>query len=206
MPDIQADHVTIGEQRCVAHGDAADENGAVRLQYLELAGLFIVVAGDFEENVAARTRGEKNVILLQQSRVVRNKILAFRRAELEATAVGSGAQPQIAEVQLAIVVENDFVFKSGEDLASGVKARAVQDGVDIFEGLHAHTKPKGNLQTGIARFGFFQRHFILLAHSNENLGQGDVFLRVEIKDEIRVGENHVVHKDALAGVESGEAA
>ena len=206
LSDIHADHVAIGEQGGIPDGYAADENRAVRLQNFELAGSFIVVARDFQENVAARTRREKDVILFQQSRVVGNQILAFGRAELEATAVGSGAQSQIAEVEFAIIVKNDFVFEGGDDLAVGVKPRAIQNGIDILECLHAHTQSECDLKAGVARFGFFQRHFILLAHRDENLGQGDVFLRVEVEDEIRVSENHVVHKDALAGVKSGEAA
>ena len=70
-----------------------------------------------------------------------------------------------------------------------MKSSAIQDGVDILEGLHAHTKSEGHLQAGITRFTFFQCHFVLVVHSYENLGQGDVFLSVEIKDEVRVGEN-----------------
>ena len=77
LSDIHSDHVAIGELGGISHGGVANEDGAIRLQNFKLTGLFVVVAGDFQEDVAARARREKNIVFLQQSGVVGDKILAL---------------------------------------------------------------------------------------------------------------------------------
>jgi hypothetical protein len=101
------------------------------LEDFHLADFAIIVAGDFQQHIAAGAGGEKYVVLLKQPRIVRDEVFAFGCLEEEASAVGAGPQAQVVEVEFAVVVENDFVLERGGDLATDIQANAVKNGVDI---------------------------------------------------------------------------
>ena len=103
-------------------------------------------------------------------------------------------------------MENDFVLQCGGDLAADIETDAIENGVHIFERLHAHPQSKGDLQARVARAVFFQSDFVLLVYGDEDLWEGHIFLGVEVENEIRVGEHDIIYKNALPGVEPCKAA
>jgi hypothetical protein len=70
LSGIHMDFVAVCQRGRVADGDSVDKDRAVRLEDLEGADLFFVIAGDAEEEVASRARGEKDVVLVEEARVV----------------------------------------------------------------------------------------------------------------------------------------
>ena len=65
LAGIDADCVAILEWAGIPHRHAAHNDRSVGLQDLHLADFAIVVAGDFQQHIAARAGGEKDVVLLQ---------------------------------------------------------------------------------------------------------------------------------------------
>ena len=176
------------------------------MQDFHLADFAIVVAGDFQQHIAAGARREKDVVLLQKPRIVRNEVFALGGLEEEASAIGAGSQAQVVEVEFAVVVENDFVFQRGGDLATDIETDAIENGVHIFERLHAHPQSEGDLQARVARAVFFQSDFVLLVHRDEDLREGHIFLGIEVENEVRIGQHNIVDKHALSCVEACKAA
>ena len=103
-------------------------------------------------------------------------------------------------------MENDFVFQRGGDLAADIETDAIENGVHIFERLHAHSQSEGDLQARVARAVFFQSDFVFLVHRDEDLREGHIFLGVEVENEVRVGEHDIIDQHALPGVEACKAA
>ena len=160
---------------------------------------------DLEKHIAAGTRREQDVVLFEQAGIVGDEVFAFGGLQSEASAVGARPQAQVVEVEFAVVVEDDPVLERGRDLRALCQARAAQHGVHIPERPHSYAQAEGDLQAGVARAAFLERDLVV-AHRHENLGQAHIFLRVEIEDEVGVGEHDIVHEHALAVVEPREAA
>ena len=74
------------EARGVAHGGVADKNGAAGLENFQLADLLLVIARDFQQHVAARARGKQDVVRIEQTRIVGDKIFALAGDELKPSA------------------------------------------------------------------------------------------------------------------------
>ena len=103
LAHVDADEVAVGEARGVAHGHVADEDRAAGLEHFQLADLLLVVAGDFQQHVAARAGGEQDVVGVEQARVVRDEVFALAGEELEPAAQRAGAAAQFDERQFAVV-------------------------------------------------------------------------------------------------------
>ena len=146
MAGINADRIAILQQAGISHRHSTHNDRPVGLQDLHLADLAIIVAGDFQQHIAAGAWSEKDVVLLQKSGIVGHEVFAFGGLEKEASAIGSGSQAEVVEVEFAVVVENDFVLQRGGDFAAGIQADAIQNGVHIFKRLHAHPESEGDLQ------------------------------------------------------------
>src|SRR5205085_4852726 len=116
-----------------------------------------------------------------------------------------GAAPEIDEVHLAGVVENDAVLEHGLDRRTGFEFRAVQDRVHVAERFHADLETEGDFQRAFARTRAFQLHFVrILVYPDENLRERDVLLRVEIRRELLVGQELVANENSLAGINSAK--
>ncbi len=102
----------------VAHRHIADHDRPVGFEHFEHADAFVVIAGNLQQHIAGRPGREQDVVVFEQTRIVRNEIFGFGGLELEAPAQRPGAAPQIEQLQLGVVVEDDAVVERGLDLAS----------------------------------------------------------------------------------------
>ena len=206
LTDIHADHVAIRQRRGIPHRDTANEDRTVGLQNFQAAFPTVVVARDFQKHIASGTRREENVVLLEQAGIVGNKVFVLRGLELEASTVRSRPPPQIAEVELAVVVENDLVLQRGGHLDSLVEPGSPKDCIDIFQSPHLDPESERHLEARVPGAVFFHPHLVGSAHGDEKFRDRDIFLGVEIEEDVRVGEDLIVNEDTLAVIEAGKVA
>ena len=108
--------------------------GRSGLKHLNTAFLAIVIAVDLQQYVAPASGRKQDVVLFEKSGIIGNQIFTLGGLELEAPAELTRAAAQIAEVQLAIVVENDIILERGFDARPLAEANPLEDGVDILQG------------------------------------------------------------------------
>ena len=58
-----------------------------------------------------------------------------------------------------------------ETVVTGLKVNPVKRGCHVLEGFDLNVQAKLNLQTAIARSGFFELYLIIRRHRNEDLRQ-----------------------------------
>ena len=71
-------------------------DGAVGLEHLEPADLVLVVAEDLQQHLAAGSRREENIVLIEQRGIIRDQITRLVGLELKAAAERARPAPQIA--------------------------------------------------------------------------------------------------------------
>src|SRR6266478_1565820 len=147
------------------------------------------------------------LVSLKPARVVRHQIFRFGGLELESSTEGASAPAQIAQIHFAVVVENDPVLECGLDLRAGFQSDAVQLGIHIPQRLHSYVQSKGDPQCAFTRSRAFQFHFIrFVVYADEDLWERNVLLGVEILFQFLIAEHLVAHQNALARINSTEAA
>ena len=172
LADIDPDGIAVLERRRRADGGFADEDWPVGIDHFQRADAFVVIAQNFQEHVAARSRRKQNVVFLEHARVIRNEIFGLRRLELEPAAHGARAPAQIQQVHLAVVVENDSVFEHRLDGCASFQLRAVEDGVYVAQCFHAHLQSERDFERAFPRPRALELHFIrVLVHAHEDLRQ-----------------------------------
>ena len=201
---VDLDHVSIPQISLVAHGGVADHDGLVGFEHLEAAEKAVEIAENAEENIASGPGSEQDVILVEQGRVVRHKIGRLRVLKVEAPAVGVGMATQVVERQLGVVVEENFSFQRGLDTRVGAQADAIKRRRHVFQRDDQHAESEPHLKRAIAGPAFFQLDFVVFGHGDENVGERNVFLGVEIEDEVLMGQHLLVDHDALAGIDPAE--
>ena len=80
--------------------------------HFQLADSLVVIAENFEQHVAARSRRKQNVVRFEQTRIVRDQVFRFRRFELKPAAERASSTAQVDQIHFAVVMENDSVFQS----------------------------------------------------------------------------------------------
>src|SRR5438067_9452516 len=128
LADIDPDGVAVLKRRRRAYRRFADEDRAVGVDHFQSANALVVVAQNFQEDVAARPRREKNVVFLEHARVIRDEVFGLRGFELEPAAHGAGTPTQIEQVHLAVVMKNDPVLERGFNGRAGLQFHAIEDG------------------------------------------------------------------------------
>ena len=208
LAHVDADQVTIGQARVIAHGDVTDEDRAAGLEHFELADALFIVAGDLQQHVAARAGGEQDVVVGQQARVVGDEVFALAGEQLETPAERAGAAAQIDEGQFAVVVvvEDDLVIERRFDAGARAQFSAVELRVDPPQGRHLDLQPEAHLQYALARAAALEADLVVLVDGEVDVRNGDVLLRVEIRDEFLVRQHALAGDDALPFVEPPEAA
>src|SRR4029077_14361067 len=119
LADIDSNGSAVFKRRCGAHHGVADHDWAIRLDHFQLTNSLIVIAKDLQQHVAARAGGEQNIIGFQPARVIRNQIFRLGSLQLEPATQRSRPPAQIAQIHLAVVVEDDPVFQARIDLCAG---------------------------------------------------------------------------------------
>ena len=128
------------------------------------------------------------------------------RLELEASAESTGAPPQITQVKLGVVVENDLVLECSLDVGTRLQPHAIEHRIDGLERLHLHLKAEPHLERAVAAARFFQRDFVVLVYAEINLRERDVLLRVEIIGEILISQHLLSEHNPLPGIDAAELA
>ena len=119
LADVDSNGISVFERRCSAHHGVTHHDRAIRLDHFQLTDPAIVIAEYLQQHVAARARGEQNIVGFQPARIIRNQIFRFGSLQLEAATQRTCAPAQIAQIHLAVVVEDDPVFQARIDLCAG---------------------------------------------------------------------------------------
>ncbi len=147
LPDIDADGVAILERSGRPRtGCLADHDRAIGFDHFEGADPLVVIAQDFQQDIAARSRRKQDVVLFEQARIVRDEIFGLGGLELETATHGARAAPQVDQIHLAVVVENDLVFERRLDLRARLQLHAVEHGIDVAQRFHLHFQTEGDFQ------------------------------------------------------------
>src|SRR5438094_330145 len=194
LSDIDSNRIADLELRRRAHGVVADHDRPIRFNDLQNAHALVVVAENLQHDVTARARRQQNIVSLEPARVVRYEIFRFGSFELEPAAQGASTPAQIAQIHLAVVMENDPVLERSLDLCAGFQFDSVELAIHIPQRLHSHVQSEGDPERAFTRSRAFQFHFIrLLVHADENLWKRNVFLGVEILRQFLVAEHLVAY-------------
>ena len=204
MVGVDLDDVAVAQRRLVAHRNLPDHDRMVGLQNFEPSDQLLEVAEDAEQDIAARSRREKDVILVEQGRVVGDEVGRLRLLQMKAPTVGVRVTAQIAERKFGVVVEKDSAFEVRLDLRPGFESPAIERGGHVFQCDNKDLEAEADFERTVARAAFLQLDFVVFGDRDEDVGQRDVFLRVEIKDEVLVGEHLFVDDDALSGIDAGK--
>ena len=185
----------------------SDHDRPVGFDDFQRADPFVVIAQDFQQHIAARSGRKEDVVFLEQTGIVRDQIFGLGRLELKAAAHRAGAPPEIEQVHLAVVVENDLVLERRFHLGPGLELDAVQHGIDVAQRFDPHFQSERHFQRAFPRTRALELHFIgILVHAHKNLRQRDVLLRVEIRRQLLVGEKLIADQDALPGINPAKTA
>src|SRR5882724_3861719 len=207
LSDIDSNRIAVPKLRRRAHSLVAHHDRPVRFNDLQNAHALVVVAENLQHDITARTRRQQNIVSLKPARVVRHQIFRFGGLELKSAAQGASTPAQIAQIHFAVVVENDPVLERGLDLCAGFQSDSVEFGIHIPQRLHSYVQSEGDPQRAFTRSRAFQFHFIrFLVHTDENLWKRNVLLGVEILCQLLVAEHLVAYQNALARINSAEAA
>src|SRR4030095_7064051 len=110
LPDIDSNDVAVLELRGRADRVVTHHDSTVRFNDLKRAYSPIVIAKYFQQHISGRTGRKQDIVGLQAARIIRHQIFRFRSFQLESSAERACAPTQVVQIQLGVVVKNDFVF------------------------------------------------------------------------------------------------
>ncbi len=111
LTDIDPDGVAIGQRRVGSHRRIADHYRPIGFQDLQHADPLVVIAGNFQQHIAGRAGRKKDVVFLEQARVVRDQVFGFGSLELKPTAESARPTPEIGEIEFGVVMEDDAIVE-----------------------------------------------------------------------------------------------
>ena len=121
LSDIDADGVAVLKRRRPAHRCLAHHDRSIGVDHFQGADPLVVIAKNFQQHIAARSRRKKDIVCFEQARIVRDQILGLGGLELETAAHRASAAAQIEQIHLAVVVENNPVLERRFDLRPGLQ-------------------------------------------------------------------------------------
>ncbi len=122
----------------VRTGVVAYHDSTIRFNDLKRAYSLIVIAKNFQQHISGRAGRKQDIVGLQSARIIRHQIFRFRSFQLESSAERACAPTQVVQIQLGVVVENDFVFQRRVDLSAGFQASLLELRIDIAQCLDPH--------------------------------------------------------------------
>src|SRR4029077_5669729 len=122
LSDIDSNDVAVLKFRSRANRIVAHHDSTVRFNDLKGAYSPIVIAKYFQQHISGRAGGKQNIVRLQFARIIRHQIFRFRSFQLESSAERACASTQVVQIQLGVVMENNFVFQRRVDLSAGFEA------------------------------------------------------------------------------------
>ena len=133
LPRVDADGVAVGKRREVSNWHTAHQNRAISLEHLDAAFLAIVITVDLQQHITPASGRKQDVVLFEKAGIIGNEIFTLGGLELKTPAELPRAAAQIAEVQLAVVVENDVVLERGFDGRTFAEPNPLEHGIDILQ-------------------------------------------------------------------------
>ena len=207
MSDVDPDRVAILQGICGSYRHIADHDRTVRFDHFQLADALVIIAENFQQDVAARSGRQQNVVGLQSARIVRNQIFRFRGLELKPATERACPPAQIAQIHFAVVVEKNFVVERRFHLRAGFEFHAIEHRIDVAQRCHPHFQSERDLKRAFASPRALETDFVrVFIDPNENLRNGNVFLGVEILGQLLIGQHVVAHQDSLPRINSAESA
>src|SRR6266576_1779411 len=151
LSDIDSNDVAVlevggGADRVVAYHDST-----VRFNDLKLAYSPIVIAKYFQQHISGRTGRKQDIVGLQFARIIRHQVFRFRSFQLKSSAERACAPTQVVQIELGVVVENNFVFQRRVDLSAGFEAHSLELRIDIAQCLDPHFESEGHTQRAFTR-------------------------------------------------------
>ncbi len=166
----------------------------------------LVVTKDSEQNFSRGARREEDVIDIKVGRVVGDEVAGFVSFELKAAAEGAGFAAEVAEGEFGVVVEEDAILERCLYLGSNFEFYAADLRFGIFESADVNLQTEADFEGAIAGSFLLEFDFTVIVDGEVDLGDGDVFLRVEVVGELLMTEDLFAKGDALAGIDAGESA
>src|SRR6267378_5589426 len=146
LSDIDSNDVAVLEFRSRADRIVAYHDSTVRFNDLERAYSPIVIAKYFKQHISGRTGRKQDIIGLQFARIIRHQIFRFRSFQLESSAERACASTQVVQIQLGVVVEDNFIFQRRVDLSARFEAHSLELRIDIAQCLDPHFESEGDSQ------------------------------------------------------------
>src|SRR6266487_4405490 len=146
LSDIDSNGVAVLEFRGHADRIVAHHDSTIRFNHLKRAYSPIVIAKYFQQHISSRTGGKQDIVGLQAARIIRHQIFRFRSFQLESSAERACSPAQVVQIQLGVVVENNFVFQRRVDLSAGFEAYSLELCIDIAQCLDPHFESEGDSQ------------------------------------------------------------
>src|SRR6267378_339427 len=119
LADVDSNGIAVLERRRGAHHGVTHHDRPVRLDHFQLTNSLIVIAKNLQQHVAARARGKQDIVSFQPAWVIRNQIFRLGSFKLETATQRTRPPAQIAQIHLAVVVEDNPVFQARIDLCAG---------------------------------------------------------------------------------------
>src|SRR5262245_6024726 len=151
LSDVDSNDVAVLEFRSRADRIVAHHDSTVRFNDLKCADSAIVIAKYFQQYVAGRPGRQQDIVGLQPARIIRDQIFRFRSFQLESSAERACAPAQVVQIQLGIVVEDNFVFQRCVDLSAGFEAYSLELRIDVAQCLDPHFESEGHSQRAFTR-------------------------------------------------------
>src|SRR5437867_5627828 len=147
LSDIDSNDVAVLEFRGRADRVVAHHDSTVRFKDLKRAYSPIVIAKYFQQHISGRTGRKQDIVGLQAARIIRHQVFRFRSFQLESSAQRACAPTQVVQIQLGVVVEDNFIFQRRVDLSAGFEAYSLELRIDIAQCLDPHFESEGDSQS-----------------------------------------------------------
>ena len=123
---------------------------------------------------------------------------------MKASTHGACATSQVRKFEFVARGENEFGIQVCIDAFAEYKRLTVKRRLDFFDRSHFHAESEPHLKLRVAIAGSLDFHFIVGMDRDEYLRNADVFLGVEIGDQILMRDDLLINDYALAGINSAK--
>src|SRR4029079_13733107 len=207
LSDVDSNNVAVLEVRGGADRVVSDQDSTVRFNDLKRAYSPIVIAKYFQQHIPGRAGREQDIIGLQFTRIIRHQIFRFRSFQLKSSAERACASTQVIQIQLGVVVKNDFVFQCRVDLSAGLETYSLELRVDIAQSLDPNFESEGDPQCALTRSRALQLHLLcVFSYPDIDFRKRNILFRIEILRELLVAEHLITDQNSLTGINSTEPA
>ncbi|KAG0505173.1 MAG: hypothetical protein Udaeo_14980 [Candidatus Udaeobacter sp.] len=126
---------------------------------------------------------------------------------MESSAERACAPTQVVQIQLGVVVENNFVIQCRVDRSAGFQAYSLELCIDVAQCLDPHFESEGHTQRAFTRSRTLQLYLLcVLSYPDKDFRKRNVLFGIEILRQLLITEHLVADQNSLTGVNSTEPA